>query len=102
MPYIAVAGALCLIPSVLTLLWVAWSTAQTPERQLTAALGGTGVRMFVVLAAGLLLTQEVPYFTEHRQSFWLWVLVFYLFDLGLEMAILLSGRAEAEKQSAQQ
>jgi hypothetical protein len=57
--------------------------------------------MFVVLAVGLGLTMNVPYFEERRQSFWMWVLIFYLYDLGLEITILLLGRSTASAQGAE-
>jgi DMSO reductase anchor subunit len=101
LPAIAVAAGLCLVPSALTLVWTTWSSVSSPEQQLTATLGGTGVRMFVVLAVGLGLTMNAPYFEERRQSFWMWVLIFYLYDLGLEIAILLLGRSTASAQGAE-
>src|SRR5262245_58697850 len=63
--YSAVAVALCLIPTTLTLLWSAWALRQTPDLQLVSVLGGTGVRMFFVLAAGLALWAWVPYFGDN-------------------------------------
>jgi hypothetical protein len=96
--YSSAAAALCLLPSVVTFLWTARGLAQSPEQQLLAALGGTGVRMFFVLGAGLLLTHTVPYFAERQQSFWFWLLVFYLFNLALEMSLLVAGRPLADKQ----
>jgi hypothetical protein len=93
----AVAALLCLLPSVATLLWSAWGMEQSPEQQLTATLGGTGVRMFFVLGVGLLLTHTVPWVAVRQQSFWLWLLVFYLFYLMLEMVLLVAGRNLSEK-----
>src|SRR5262249_61032147 len=60
--YSAVAVALCLIPTTLTLLWSGWAFRQTPDVQLVSVLGGTGVRMFFVLAARLALRAWRPYF----------------------------------------
>jgi hypothetical protein len=82
---------LCLIPTALTLLWGRWALGQSPEQQLLMVLGGTGVRMFFVLAGGLLLYLLVPYF-QKQQSFWVWVLVSYLFTLALDTALVLSGK----------
>ena len=90
---LTVAATLCLLPSLLTLAWASWTVGRTPEQQLLATLGGTGVRMFVVLAVGLVLTTGVPYFAQQQQGFWISVLVFYLLYLGLEVAILLVGRS---------
>jgi hypothetical protein len=91
--YSAVAVALCLAPTLATLAWAGWALDQSPEQQLLMLLGGTGVRMGVVLGAGLALYTFVPYFQE--SGFWVWLLVFYLFTLALEMALLVAGRAAA-------
>lgn len=92
--YSAVAVLLCLIPTTLTLLWSAWAFRQTPDLQLVSVLGGTGVRMFFVLAAGLALWAWVPYFGDN--SFWTWVMVFYLFTLGLEVALLAAAQPASQ------
>jgi hypothetical protein len=94
----SVAALLCLVPSLVTLAWSGWSLAEAPEQQLITALGGTGIRMLFVAGLGLLLTNLVPYFGERQHSFWLFVLMFYLFDLALEIITLLAGRAETAKQ----
>jgi hypothetical protein len=84
----AVALALCLIPAVATMAW-ALRADTSPESQLLMILGGTGVRMGIVLGGGLLLTRLLP---EHfPAAFWIWLVVFYLFILGLEMALLVRG-----------
>jgi hypothetical protein len=55
-------------------------------------LGGTGVRMVVVLGAGVLLSVLVPFFGgEGLYAFWGWILIFYVFTLVLEIAVLLGG-----------
>lgn len=87
----AVALLLCLLPAVATLAWAFWGQDQSPETQLVTALGGTGVRMFFVLAAAGALYVLVPYF--HQLSFWVWVLGFYLFTLFLEVVLLVAGRS---------
>ena len=84
----AVALALCLIPAVATMAW-ALRADTSPESQLLMILGGTGVRMGIVLGGGLLLTRLFP---EHfPAAFWIWLVVFYLFILGLEMTLLVRG-----------
>ena len=88
----ALAAALCLVPTALTLAWASWASNQSPDQQLVMILGGTGVRMFLVLGSALALYYTVPYLSD-RLGFWVWVLVFYLFTLALEMALVLSGRA---------
>jgi hypothetical protein len=92
----AVALTLCLVPTTATLLWAEWATRQSPEQQLTMVLGGTGVRMGLVLGVGLLLYTLVPFFG--KQSFWVWLLVFYLFTLALEMVLVVRSRSAAEGQ----
>ncbi len=90
--YGGLAALLCLVPSVGTLLWSYWGLKQSPEHQLAAVLGGTGLRMAFVLAAGIGLYRNVPYLREYP-GFWPWVLVMYLFTLALEMGVLLIGRS---------
>jgi hypothetical protein len=94
--YSVVALGLCLVPTALTLLWAEWSYQQSPEQQLTIVLGGTGVRMGIVLGVGLLLYVLVPYFQQ--PGFWVWLLVFYLFTLALEIVLVVRGRSAAERQ----
>jgi hypothetical protein len=86
--YSVTALLLCLVPGVLTLLWVGWTTSKNPQQLVLVALGSTGVRLFGVLLVGLLLVQMVPLYTE-QNGFLLWLLVFYLFTLALEMVLLL-------------
>jgi hypothetical protein len=89
-----VAVLLCLVPAALTLLWAAWALKQSPEQQLVAVMGGTGVRLFVVLLAAWVLTRTAPYFREH--GFWLWLAAAYCATLALEIALLLVGRVPAQ------
>jgi hypothetical protein len=86
------AVAICLIPTVGTLYWGTRTVDGPAEQQLALVMGGTGVRMFFVLLAGLALYKLVPYYEAH-EGFWIWLLVFYLFTLGLEMFLLLYGRS---------
>jgi hypothetical protein len=92
--YSLLAAGLCLFPTGATLLWSNWAWNQSPEQQLLVVLGGTGVRMAVVLGCGLALYSLAPYFQQ--QSFWLCLLVFYLFTLALEMVLIVKGRPTAE------
>src|SRR6516162_668212 len=78
---------LCLIPTALTMVWAKWALDRSAEQQLLMVLGGTGVRLFFVLTSGLLLYFLVPYFQGH-QSFWVWILVAYLFTLVLEVSLI--------------
>jgi hypothetical protein len=83
----AVALALCLLPTTATLAWGLAARHPTPEQQLLLVLGGTGIRMAVVLGVGLMLYLTVDFFRQ--TAFWLWLLVFYLLTLALEIALLL-------------
>ena len=90
--YTAVALGICLPPAVVTLVWGRRALRQTPEQQLLLVVGGTGLRLVVVLGAGLTLYLLVPYFQQ--PGFWVALLVFYLFTLALETGLLL-GRSVA-------
>jgi len=94
--YSAVAAGLCLVPTALTLLWADWANRQSPEHHVTMVLGGTGIRMGVVMGIGLLLYLFLPVFQQ--PGFLLWLLGFYLFTLGLEMVLVVRGRAAAEQR----
>ncbi len=54
-----------------------------------AVLGGSGVRLAVVLATSLALWRFVPYF-QQQDSFLVWLLVFYLFTLAFEVIALVA------------
>ena len=94
--YAGAAVLLCLLPTSLTLLWSSYALKQAPEQQLTAVLGGTGLRIFGVLLAGFALLRWVPYFREYP-GFLIWLLVSYLVTLALEMTLLLAGRPNGEQ-----
>jgi hypothetical protein len=83
--------SLCLVSAVGTLSLASWGLEKHPEQQVTMILGGAGLRMFFVLCAGLLISKCVAYYQE-QTSFWIWLLVFYLFTLALEMGLLLTVR----------
>jgi hypothetical protein len=88
--YSAVAMVTCLVPTGVTLVWARRAALRSPSEQLLAVLGGTGLRMAVVLGIGLLLYLSSPYFEQ--QAFWIWLLVFYLFTLTWEMVLLIAAR----------
>jgi hypothetical protein len=89
--YSLTAVLICLLPTTITLYWGSRALNGPPEQQLTLVMGGTGVRMFFVLLVGLAFYKLVPYY-EAYEGFWIWLLIFYLFTLGLEMVLLLSGQ----------
>lgn len=97
--YSTVAVLLCLVPTTATMLWAGWAYRQSPEQQLWMVLGGTSVRMGLVLGVGLALYALVPYFNQ--QSFWVWLLVFYLLTLAVEMVLVVKTQpATKEPQQA--
>ncbi len=89
--YSGTALLLCMIPAALTLVWADKALQGTVDQQLVLILGGTGMRMFVVLGAAWLLYEWVPHYREHP-GFWIWILVCYLFTLALDLALMLAGR----------
>jgi len=82
----ALACGLCLVPMVATFIWAEWACAQAADQQLLAVLGGTGVRLFVVAGAGIGLYHAVA--ELHRPAFLLWVIIFYLATLTLEVVVV--------------
>jgi hypothetical protein len=83
----AVAALLCLIPAVATLVWSKRALHGAPEQQLLAVMGGTGLRMMFAAGIGMALYLLSEYF--HERSFLIWVVVFYLVTLALEVSLLL-------------
>jgi hypothetical protein len=82
---------LCLPPMAGALVWASWAQSQSPQDQLVAVVGGTGVRMIFVLAGALILALAVPYF-QGQVAFWIWLLVVYAAALALDVALILAGR----------
>jgi len=95
--YSLVAAGLCLVPAVVTLIWASRGANRLPEDQLLIVLGGIATRMLLVLGVGLALYYTVS--TFGRMSFLIVVLIFYLFTLGIEVILLVSGLANQEKGS---
>jgi hypothetical protein len=91
------AALLCLLPTALTLAWTRWASQGKPEQQLLAVMGGTMVRMAFVMAAGLILFLGVKEFAYQR--FWLFVVVYYLFTLALEMILIVRGTPAEQAQT---
>ena len=60
---------------------------------------GAGVRNLIIVlgVANWVLFARVPYYQAYP-GFWGWVVVVYLFTLGLEMTVLLAGRPPQDKQ----
>jgi len=85
------AELLCLAPAVITLVWATRLLARDPQQTPILVLGATGIRLFGVLLAALVLYLRVPPFRE-QAAFLFWVLGAYLYTLAVEIALLLSGQ----------
>lgn len=95
--YSAVALVLCLVPTSLTLFWADWAYRQPADQQFTMVLGGTGLRLFLVLVGAFALYRLVPFFQDQETpGFLLWVLIFYLFTLALETVLSVAARPGAK------
>ena len=90
------AAALCLVPTALTLAWTRWAYKGQAEQQLLAVMGGTAVRMGFVIAAGMILFFNVEAFQYQR--FWIFLVVYYLFTLALEMVLVVRGAEPGQAQ----
>jgi hypothetical protein len=82
-----VAVLLCLVPAVATLCWSSWTFRSDPRQAALAALGSSGLRMFVVLLVALLLYTKVPPF-QGEDGFLFWVAAAYLYTLAIEIVLL--------------
>lgn len=78
---------LCLVPAVGTLAWALAVRRRSGGEQMLAMLGGVGLRMFLVLGLGLAAFFWLP--DLRATAFWIWLLVFYLTTLALEMVLML-------------
>ncbi len=97
-PQSLAAMALCLGPAALTLWLGRRSLTQSPSHQLLAMLGGMGLRMGLVLGLGVVLYLLVPQLKG--AGFWIWLIVFYLFTLAMEMVLILTGKPAAAASQA--
>ncbi len=89
----------CLIPAAITLCLGLRALQRSPGEQLTTMLAGMGVRMAMVLGAGSLLYWRVPELNDPPRGLWVWLIVFYLATLVVEMRLLLRARAAAVEKS---
>jgi hypothetical protein len=95
-----VACALCLVPMTLTMIWCHRAFGASPEQLLAAALGGTGLRMLFVIGCGIGLYHA---FEElNRAAFLLWVVVFYLGTLMLEVVLIVQRQNAALRNNLPQ
>ena len=86
---------LCLPPMILSLLWAEHALKKDPQQQIVMVAGGTGLRIFFVLAGGMVLYLCVPYF-QNEIAFWIWVMIVYPVTLALDVALIVLGRPPAK------
>jgi hypothetical protein len=91
----AVAAVLCLIPMSLTMVWCSLTQGSSPETQLAAVMGGTAVRMLFVIASAALLFKTVEALSD--PGFMIWVVLFYLATLSLEILLVVRQRTAADQ-----
>lgn len=96
--YSGTAMLLCLVPAVLTMLWANSSAHLDPGHHSLIILGGTSVRMFGVLIVAFLLHRNVALYREEG-GFLLWLVVFYMFTLAVEMNLLLANRPRTHQSA---
>jgi hypothetical protein len=87
------AALLCLAPAAAVMAWSQWAFRKGGDQQLYAVLGGGGVRMFFVLGAGFLVSEVLGWY-RGQIGFWIWLGIFYLFTLALEIVILLKANPQ--------
>ena len=92
-----IAFLLTFVPAALTLAWVVFSGRAEPNQQLLASLAGSGIRMAVVLGGGIGLTRSMPPLFD--DTFWYWLVLFYLVFLGLEIALLVRQQPRLDDSS---
>jgi hypothetical protein len=97
--YSGTAALVCLVPAALTLAWATWVSRKAPESFLLMMLAGTGVRLFAVAGAALVLDSMVPFYSQHP-GFWGWLVFFYLVILAVETGIILSAPRPGHKSDA--
>ena len=86
---IVVAGLLCGVPGVVSLVIAELLADFRRETALLVVFGGMALRMPVALGLGWVLVAHIPKFTEDGDlAFWGWLIAYYLFTLTWEVAIV--------------
>jgi hypothetical protein len=88
--YSGTAALLCGVAMLVSTAGTLWLRRKDPRLMALAVLGATGVRMIAVLGSALALAEAVPFY--RGQAFWLWLAVFYLGTLALDVSVLLATR----------
>jgi hypothetical protein len=87
----AAAAILCFVPTALVIIWASWARQKSADQNLLMLVGGMGLRMTTVLVGGWLLTDQVVGFGSFNRLA-PWLVVFYLFCLAIEIALILGER----------
>ncbi len=96
---VAVAGLVCIIPTLLSLMLTLWARGRSAADQLMSMAGGMALRMGVALVAGIAIFKSVPQFQESRERslvYWSAILVCYIGTLAWETFLT----ARAKKTTA--
>ena len=93
----AVAMGLCLVPGAGILALAGQLQHKSPEWRMGVTLLGAVARMGFVLGAGAVLYKTVEGLAEN--GFWIWLLLFYLFTLGVEVWLILQAEQSAVGQN---
>jgi len=93
-----VAAILCLVPMALTMVWCGLAQGGSPEMQLAAVMGGTAFRMLLVVGVAVVLFKTVEPLSD--PGFMIWVVLFYLGTLTMEILLVLRQRAAASRSQS--
>jgi hypothetical protein len=85
-----VALSVCALPAAASLVWANAGIKRSPDMLMFQVLGSTGLRMAFVLGVGLALYLGLP--DHFSEGFWVWVLVFYMFSLFVEVCLVVRAK----------
>jgi hypothetical protein len=94
----AVAAMLCLVPMALTMVWCSMAQGGSPEMQLAAVMGGSAARMLLVVGVAVVLFKTVEALSD--PAFMIWVVVFYLATLTLEILLVVRQRTSSNRSQS--
>lgn len=83
----AVAATLCFMPTAVVIVWARWARHKSGDQNVLMLVGGMGLRMTTVLLGAWLLTGVKG--ISDFQNMGPWLVVFYLFCLALEIAVVI-------------
>ena len=89
---------LCALPAAVSLAWANAGMQRSPEMLMFQVLGGTGLRMAFVLGVGLALYLGLP--QHFSEVFWVWVLLFYMFSLFVEVSLVVRAKKTAASRAS--